>query len=81
MKKRIFQQRRTKLLPLTVHVNFVCFKEVGLIYSRVGAGAAEAASNFCPEPEPNKNDTAQQHCIIVVIDAQGDPCFNKKILY
>jgi hypothetical protein len=36
-----------------------------LLYSRVGAGAAGAASKFSPEPEPHKNDATPQHCYLV----------------
>jgi hypothetical protein len=45
-------------------VNFITLKNVGLLYSRVGAGAAVAASKFSfhLEREPEKNDVAPQHC-------------------
>jgi hypothetical protein len=40
---------------------FTPLKIFDLLYSKVGAGAG-AASNFCPKPEPHKNDAAPQHC-------------------
>jgi hypothetical protein len=39
-------------------LNFLLFKKVGLLYGRVGAGAA---SKFLPGLEPHKNDAAPQH--------------------
>jgi hypothetical protein len=38
---------------------FVCFKNIGLIFSRVEAGVKTATSR--PEPEPHTNDAAPQH--------------------
>jgi hypothetical protein len=36
----------------TPYTNFIPLKKL-----------AELHQNFCPEPEPHKNDAAQQHCI------------------
>jgi hypothetical protein len=43
---------------------FTPLKIYDLLYSGVGAGAAEAgaASNFRPEPGLHKDDAAPQHC-------------------
>jgi hypothetical protein len=43
---------------------FLLFKNVGLLYGRVGAGAVGAAPKLSyPELEPHKNDVAPQHCL------------------
>jgi hypothetical protein len=64
----IIQKSEDKLAP-TLRLTFVCFHKVGLLYSRVGTGAAAgaraASKYFYLEPEPHKNDASPQHCIFM----------------